>query len=352
MRYVALSKAQLINNMINENKLFRIPQLLDMFGTSDEAKILAGMPGEKIYTGTGRAALRIILDYLKDNGQLQDKNSQLLVPAWLCYSTLFIVRKVCFPVLTSNKNIKGVLVYHQYGFPQNMNEIMNIAAEKNWFVIEDCANVYESYYKGQRLGSFGVASIFAFSKVFSSLQGGALVSQNNELIAFAKKAVSSNDWGLSMIAHLSRFMTEGKQSPFWDKIQEMAYARIDSAKKISRLSINIIGKELQNNAMGVRKKNYQFLLDYFSSENFFDGLEREGVVPYVVPLIANQNQITKIREALLSSGVKTDIYHFDVNRNILNPKYVKCVWIPVHQGINEAGMTMICEKIKGALDGQ
>ena len=47
---------------------------------------------------------------------------------------------------------------------------------------------------------------------------------------------------------------------------------------------------------------------------------------------------------LLEKNISTGIYNFDVNRNLFNPLYKKCIWVPVHQGLSTKKMSEICEK--------
>jgi hypothetical protein len=65
-------------------------------------------------------------------------------------------------------------------------------------------------------------------------------------------------------------------------------------------------------------------------------------------LIAKEDVLQKIKNKLLASGIWTDLYHFDVNRNMLNPEFRRSVWIPNHQGININAMEKICNLIKEA----
>ncbi len=302
-----------------------------------------------IYTGTARAALKIILDFLKSRGEIEDKNTEVIISRWLCTSVYQVMHKVCFPVLSPSSNTKGIVVYHQYGFPQAMDEILSEAKDNKWFVIENCVNVYESYYKGRRVGTFGLAAIFSLSKMFPSVQGGALLSANDELRAYASEAVGRDHELLtSTLAHVSRILTDMGEHPFFNRIQEMAYGRIDSAKKISTLSLNLARREMRSGAMKRRQENYHLALDMFRDYDFFQNLERE-IVPYVLPLVAKEEVLVRIKEKLLASEIWTDLYHFDVNRNLLRPQFKRCVWIPVHQGIASTDMERICSLIRSAL---
>ena len=333
--------------MIKENIQARFRDLLRGF-LPVRGTILEPMYDRVIYTGTARAALRIVLDYLRSRGIIENKNGEVVVAQWMCTSVYHIMHKACFPMLAPTGNTKGVMPYHQYGFPQNMDAIMDAARQHRWFVIENCVNVFDSSFKGRRLGTFGMASIFSLSKMFPSIQGGALVCGDDELLAFAKGAVDSDRAHFtSIVAHWSRLMSETGTHPFWDNIQEMAYGSIDGAKRISRVSLNIVRREVAAGAMERRRQNYRLLLDSFSGEEFFRGLEPE-VTPYVVPLIAEEAVLRRIKDKLGAAGVWTDLYHFDVNRNLLDPLFKRCVWIPVHQGIDASMMEKISSLIKSA----
>ncbi|MDP3881052.1 MAG: aminotransferase class I/II-fold pyridoxal phosphate-dependent enzyme [bacterium] len=80
---------------------------------------------------------------------------------------------------------KAIIVQHTFGNPADMEKIMNIARLKNIPVIEDCAHSIGAKYEGKALGTFGDMAFFSFGrdKVVSSVFGGALISNNENLIA-------------------------------------------------------------------------------------------------------------------------------------------------------------------------
>jgi hypothetical protein len=174
-----------------------------------------------IYTNSGRVSLRIILDFLKSQNKIENKNSEVLIPKWICTGVVNSMHKVCFPSLNVSKETKGILVYHQYGFPQDMNSIMKIANDKNWFVIENCVNVVESYYKGKLLGTFGNASIFSLAKMFSVPQAGALYSKDFNLLKYAQEKINSGDNKLiNNLWYLTRVFRslDTKSNLFWPNL--------------------------------------------------------------------------------------------------------------------------------------
>ncbi len=342
---------------IEEVQYLKTGAFFNLFGRY-ENHVFEDVDTNFLFTGSGRAALRLILEFYTMNKTLTDKNSQILVPRWLCYSALNSMQKFCMPALMMNKGIRGVLVYHQYGYPQKMGEISDFCKEKDLFIIEDCANVFESYYRGKRVGTFGDAAIFSFSKLFPSLLGGALMTGNKDLFNFSqtrlllcKTKISCRK--LSFSTYFDRFLYECFRDTILSesvhKLQEKSYGIIDHAYTIMDISLRIVNGQVKSGTWEQRKKNYNVILEYFSDQpEYFGDLEREGVIPYVVPLIDKEVNLKRMVDALYAHNVMTGIYHFDVNRNLLDPDYKKCLWIPVHQGINSESMERICEIIKKA----
>jgi len=77
-----------------------------------------------------------------------------------------------------------VLVQHTFGLPADMDKIQEICTKHNLVLLEDCAHALGAEYKGRKVGTFGKASFFSFSrdKVISCVYGGITVT-NDERIA-------------------------------------------------------------------------------------------------------------------------------------------------------------------------
>jgi perosamine synthetase len=82
----------------------------------------------------------------------------------------------------SNKT-KVIITQHTYGYPCEMDAIMEIAQSNGICVIEDCCLALGSKYKGKLVGKFGRAGYFSsqWNKPYTTGLGGMLITGDGEL---------------------------------------------------------------------------------------------------------------------------------------------------------------------------
>lgn len=90
--------------------------------------------------------------------------------------------------IMKGKYPRAIVPVHIYGMPANMDRIMEVANRYHIPVIEDAAEALGSRYRGKFAGSFGKVAAFSFNgnKIITTSGGGALASDNEELIARAR----------------------------------------------------------------------------------------------------------------------------------------------------------------------
>jgi dTDP-4-amino-4,6-dideoxygalactose transaminase len=90
--------------------------------------------------------------------------------------------------IKSGKTPKAIIVVHLYGMPAKMDDIISIAEKYDIPLIEDAAESLGSKYKGQSTGTFGKFGILSFNgnKIITTSGGGALISDNEDLIKKAR----------------------------------------------------------------------------------------------------------------------------------------------------------------------
>lgn len=77
---------------------------------------------------------------------------------------------------------KAVMPVHFCGKACDMDELLMLAEDKKFWVIEDAAHAFGSTYKGRKVGSFGHATCYSFDPIknITCGEGGAVVLQDRE----------------------------------------------------------------------------------------------------------------------------------------------------------------------------
>ena len=91
-----------------------------------------------------------------------------------------ISRSTIEAVLTPNT--KAIICVHLAGWMCDMDPIMQLAQEKNLYVIEDCAQAHGAMYKGRSAGSIGHIGAWSFcqDKIMTTGGEGGMVTTNDE----------------------------------------------------------------------------------------------------------------------------------------------------------------------------
>lgn len=80
-----------------------------------------------------------------------------------------------------NSRTKAIIAVHLAGWPCDMDDILNLAAEYGLSVIEDCAQAQGATYKGRHVGSMGHAAAFSFcqDKIMTTAGEGGMFCTND-----------------------------------------------------------------------------------------------------------------------------------------------------------------------------
>lgn len=131
-------------------------------------------------------------------------------------------RPVCVDVDPDSQNItaetirraitprtRAIIAVHLAGWPCDMDEIMELAAEHDLRVIEDCAQAQGAMYKGRPVGSLGHVAAFSFcqDKIMTTGGEGGMLTTNDPGIW--ERAWSFKDHGKSYDAVYHREHGEG-----------------------------------------------------------------------------------------------------------------------------------------------
>lgn len=83
---------------------------------------------------------------------------------------------------------RGIIPVHLFGLSADMAPIMEIAKRHNLFVVEDAACGFDTWYRGQHVGTFGEYGAFSFHprKAITTGEGGMLTTNDDRLDSLAR----------------------------------------------------------------------------------------------------------------------------------------------------------------------
>lgn len=177
--------------------------------------------GETYLTNSGRSALYLAIRSLKLNS-----SDEVLMQAYTCNAVPNPVlwagatpRYVDINKETLNMSVehlkaqitqhsKVIIVQHTFGYPAEMEAIMDLARKHKLIVIEDCAHALGARIQNTLVGNFGDMAIFSFGrdKIISSVYGGFLLANNPHLVKaveseYSQLTLPARWWTLQQLVH-------------------------------------------------------------------------------------------------------------------------------------------------------
>jgi dTDP-4-amino-4,6-dideoxygalactose transaminase len=97
----------------------------------------------------------------------------------------------------------GIIGVHLWGRPCDVESLSAIAHRYNLKLLFDAAHAFGCSYKGEMVGNFGHAEVFSFhaTKVFNTFEGGAVVTNDDELAAKARLMRNFGFAGYDNVVH-------------------------------------------------------------------------------------------------------------------------------------------------------
>lgn len=192
------------------------------------------------------------------------------------------------------KKTKAIIPVHLYGYPCDMDDIVEIAKEYNLKIIEDCAQAIGSKYKRKKVGTFGDIGCFSFfpSKNLGAYGDGGIAVMNKEELAKKLKMLRVHG-----SIHKYYHLIEGYNS----RLDELQAA-------ILRVKLKYL-----DNWNDARRKNalcYQQYLSKYNLNGRITLLEEKPDYKHTYHLyVIRTKERDSLRDFLKSKGIQTGIHY-------------------------------------------
>lgn len=180
-----------------------------------------------LLTSSGTVALQVLLSSLKKN-----KNKlEIIVPSYTFVATVSAIINTGFiPIFADikrtnatidpvrvkelvNDRTLAIMGVHMFGNPCDHKSLSDIAKKHDIKIFFDASHAFNVRQNNQPIINFGDGSALSFhaTKVFTTGEGGAIVSSNDELINFSRKFINH---GIINESEVGLIGCNGKMSEF------------------------------------------------------------------------------------------------------------------------------------------
>ncbi|AJR05494.1 DegT/DnrJ/EryC1/StrS family aminotransferase [Photobacterium gaetbulicola] len=161
---------------------------------------------------------------------------------------------------------KAIIAVHVAGTMCDMDSLLQISRTRKLALIEDCAHAHGSRWKGRGAGSLGELGSFSFqhSKLMSSGEGGALISNHKELLNKAWDYANCGREGVKGTYHHPIVGTNARITEWQaailnsqlERYPEQFEKRLQAASFLDKRLAGIKGVKPQKNAEGSEQRAY------------------------------------------------------------------------------------------------
>lgn len=293
----------------------------------------------------GRAAMLFTLRALG-----VQRMEEILVPPFMCWSVLATLVRTAFPAMEISSRTRAILVFHQFGFPQNLEAIQALADAHGYVILSDSAHTLFSSRNGRSVVQWGHVAIVSLAKLFPCTLGGGLWSEDERVLA----ALASQYDAL-------RDAQQGQSDEAYDRLVEIGFPCGTAGHPLVLESLygylpNLVafpgaalGGLPSSEAELVEDADRRRRLWEMVSSVMPDRVPRcsgSDVVPFAVPVMGEPEALRRASALIMEQyDTEVPILHFDFACNMLEPDYREALVIGCHAEWTEELVTKICRII-------
>ena len=256
---------------------------------------------------------------------------EMLIPSYLGQCVLSALSKCTFPSLTLSDRTKAIMVFHQFGFPQNIDEIKTLANDKKLFILNNCAHSLYPTKENHLTSDLVDFSVVSFSKFFPCALGWGAATQNADLSSkMSELSSQASDWSSTALRTMRDYYSGNiKKENISFEINALygylpdAYAFPEEILHSLPTSSEAIQNDIKHRK-GIWELAKNAIGDSLPSAS-------SDFIPFAVPLLAEETKLINISNWIMEKfSIEAPVLHFDTHCNMLNPNYKKALIIGCH----------------------
>ena len=276
-----------------------------------------------VFVNSGSSANLAMLYALMLSGRM--KNKKVVVPAISWVTTVSpVIQLGLEPIMCdSDKETLGIdvdqlkwifdyekpaalVIVHVLGFPNKMDEIINLCLEHGVILLEDSCESVGSTYDGIKTGNFGLMSSFStyYGHHFSTIEGG-IVNTDDEELYHILLSIRSHGWDRDLPEHKREELRKAEGVSEFRALYTFYYPGFNLRSTDLQAFIGI--GQLQKLDGFVKKRNDNFLMYNSLVKNDFWKIQvPDGcfVSNFAYPIVLPDDKFNRAIHELHSNGVE------------------------------------------------
>lgn len=279
-----------------------------------------------------------------------ERMDEILVPPFLAHCVTSALGRAAFPALTPSKRTKAILVFHQFGYPQRIEQIEKVAFENGWFIVNNCAHAMLSGYCGKMILNWGDFAVLSFSKLYHCNLGGGLVVRNSKI----QKSIDDNFEELTakhakIVNRAYEVLRRAREnlSGFEEEFEiDAVYGYLPELVAYPSQALAFLPDTIEEIRQDANHRRELVKIVQACFPDRVPDTTGCDVVPFAIPVAGEANHLERVSLKIKKRlGIEAPILHFDFSRNMLSPDYRKSLVIGCHGEWTKEWVTAICEML-------
>lgn len=209
---------------------------------------------------------------------------------------------------------KYFFVTHVLGFNGLTQEILDICAENNVHIIEDCCESHGAMLGQIKVGNLGQAGTFSFyyGHHMTTIEGGMISTNNEEL------------YNLLIINRSHGLLREHPKKEYIETDCDRRFTFLTDGFNFRNTEINAYLGCLQlprlSTSIEIRNKNYNYFISNLDSKKYYTSFNSSGISSFAFPIISKSQDITQLKQNLTDAGIENRPF---IAGNLFKQPYMK-----------------------------
>lgn len=261
----------------------------------------------------------------------------------------------------------ALILVHVLGFPNDMNEIMELCDKHNIMVIEDTCEAQGSMYNGKKLGSIGDMGTFSFyfGHMMSTIEGG-MISTNDEDLYHLLLMIRSHGWDRDLPKEKVKELRDKYNIPEFRGLYTFYHPAFNLRSTDLQAFLGI--EQLKNTDWmnGKRNENYK-LYDSLIKNDYWKIKAQDNT--YIsnmnYPIITTKDKIQKLIDSIKNNNIETRplicgsinqqpfwYERYGKSNDVPNADYLHeyGLYLPNNHQISKEDITFICDVVNKTLN--